>query len=206
MRKCFLIHEEMRKYLTIYEEEAVSHIWLSNCSILNFLIYEENLILLFFCQCGAMKLVTTTINCVNNTLFFAFWHYSPSWDTGYTAISSLTFVMRSSLVRMRSSLLRMRSSLVRMRTSLVVRASDCQCTSCNGPGFDPSIRRHSGIWGAADEAVLNIVWTKRKKSPQKILRKKKTFVTAGRHPASFSDCPWGQQQDGIHTQSGVNHH
>jgi hypothetical protein len=32
-----------------------------------------------------------------------------------------------------------------MRSSLVVRASDCQCTSCNGPGFDPSIRRHSGI-------------------------------------------------------------
>ncbi len=44
-----------------------------------------------------------------------------------------------------------------MRSSLVVRASDCQCTSCNGPGFDPSIRRHSGIWGAADETVLNIV-------------------------------------------------
>jgi hypothetical protein len=34
---------------------------------------------------------------------------------------------------------------IRMRSSLVVRASDCQCTSCNGPGFDPSIRRHSGI-------------------------------------------------------------
>jgi hypothetical protein len=32
-----------------------------------------------------------------------------------------------------------------MRSGLVVRASDCQCTSCNGPGFDPSIRRHSGI-------------------------------------------------------------
>ncbi len=61
-----------------------------------------------------------------------------------------------------------------MRSSLVVRASDCQCTSCNGPGFDPSIRRHSGIWGAADEAVLNIVWTKRKKiPPQK--KKKKLF-------------------------------
>ncbi len=39
----------------------------------------------------------------------------------------------------------MRSSLVRMISSLVVRASDCQCTSCNGPGFDSSIRRHSGI-------------------------------------------------------------
>ncbi len=31
MRKGFLIHEE-----------AVSHIWLCNCSLLNFLIYEEN--------------------------------------------------------------------------------------------------------------------------------------------------------------------
>ncbi len=30
-------------------------------------------------------------------------------------------------------------------------------TSCNGPGPDPCIRRYSGIWGAADEAVLKIV-------------------------------------------------
>jgi hypothetical protein len=44
-----------------------------------------------------------------------------------------------------------------MRYILVVRAPDCQCTNCNGPGFDPSIRRHSGIWGAANEALLNIV-------------------------------------------------
>ena len=62
--------------------------------------------------------------------------------------------------------------MTRMRSSLVVRASDCQCTSCNGPGFDPSIRRHSGIWGAADEAVLNIVRKKEKKIPQKISIKK----------------------------------
>ena len=32
MRKGFLKYEEMRKYLTIYEE-AVSHIWHCNCSI-----------------------------------------------------------------------------------------------------------------------------------------------------------------------------
>ncbi len=32
------------------------------------------------------------------------------------------------------------------------------------PGFDPSILRHSGIWGAADEAVLNIVH--KKKNPK----------------------------------------
>ncbi len=57
---------------------------------------------------------------------------------------------------------------LRVRSSLVVRASDCQCTSCNGPGFDPSIRRHSGIWGTADEAVLNIVRHKNEKIPQKI--------------------------------------
>ncbi len=56
-----------------------------------------------------------------------------------------------------------------MRSSLVFRSSGCQCTSCNGSGFDPSIRRYSGIWGAADEAVLNIV---RKKSPPKIFLKR----------------------------------
>jgi hypothetical protein len=48
--KGFLIYEEMRKYLVIYED-AVSHIWLCNCSRLNFLIYEENF-LLFFYQCA----------------------------------------------------------------------------------------------------------------------------------------------------------
>jgi hypothetical protein len=42
MRKGFLIHEEMRKYLTIYEE-VISHIWFRN----RFLIYQENLIFFF---------------------------------------------------------------------------------------------------------------------------------------------------------------
>ena len=50
MRKGFLIYEEMRKYLVKYEE-AVSHIWLCNCSILNFHIYEENLIFFFISVC-----------------------------------------------------------------------------------------------------------------------------------------------------------
>ncbi len=60
---------------------------------------------------------------------------------------------------------------LRMRSSLVVGGSDCQCTSCNGPGFDPSIRRHGGIWGAADEAVLNIIRLKNKKSPPQKIKK-----------------------------------
>ncbi len=42
----------------------------------------------------------------------------------------------------------------------MVTASDIQCRSRNCPGFDPSIPRHSGILGAADEAVLNIVYKK----------------------------------------------
>jgi hypothetical protein len=46
MRKGFLIYGERRKYFPIYEE-VVSHILLCNCSILNFLIYEENLIFFF---------------------------------------------------------------------------------------------------------------------------------------------------------------
>ncbi len=46
MRKDFLIYEEMHKYLTIYKE-GVSHMWLWNCSNLNFLLYEENFIFFF---------------------------------------------------------------------------------------------------------------------------------------------------------------
>ncbi len=46
MWKGFLTYEEMRKYFTI-NEEAVSHIRLCNRSLLNFLIYEENMIFFF---------------------------------------------------------------------------------------------------------------------------------------------------------------
>ncbi len=46
MRKGFLIYEEMREYLTIYEK-AVSHIGPFHGSLLNFPIHEENLIFFF---------------------------------------------------------------------------------------------------------------------------------------------------------------
>ncbi len=65
---------------------------------------------------------------------------------------------------------------IEMRSSLVVRASNCQCSSCNGPGFDPSIRRHSGIWGAADEAVLKIVRKKNPPPKKKYLKKNKILL------------------------------
>ncbi len=102
--------------------------------------------------------------------------------------------MRSSLSRMRSSLARMRSSLARMRSSLVVRAPDSQCTSCNGPEFDHSIRRHSRIWGAVDEAVLNIVW--KKNPPKKYLKKIKNKIFLGwggpaRRSTSSNTCQQG---------------
>ncbi len=77
--------------------------------------------------------------------------------------SSIAGWMRSSLVCMISSLAWARSSPVWMRSSLVVWPSDCQCRS---PGFDPRILRHTGIWRAADEAVLNKVHRKKsQKSP-----------------------------------------
>ncbi len=47
MRKGFLIYEEMRNYLTIYEE-AVSHIWLCTRSHVNFLIQYVKTILFYF--------------------------------------------------------------------------------------------------------------------------------------------------------------
>ncbi len=55
-----------------------------------------------------------------------------------------------------------------MRSSWVIRASGYQSPIRNSPGFYPSILRHSGIWGAADEAVLNSV-SKKKKMSRKYL-------------------------------------
>ncbi len=42
---------------------------------------------------------------------------------------------------------------------------DCQYQSRNSPGFDPSVLSHSGIWRAADEAVLKKVLNKKKEKP-----------------------------------------
>ncbi len=50
-----------------------------------------------------------------------------------------------------------------MRSSRMVRVSDSQCVSRNCPGFYPSILPHSGIWGAAGEAMLNKELKKSKK-------------------------------------------
>jgi hypothetical protein len=44
-----------------------------------------------------------------------------------------------------------------IRSIRVVRTSDWKCYSRKSPGLDPSILRHSGILGTADEAVLNNV-------------------------------------------------
>ncbi len=55
MRKGCLIHEEMCKYLTIYEE-TVSHIWLCNRSLLNFLKYERKIWISFLSVRGSPPL------------------------------------------------------------------------------------------------------------------------------------------------------
>ncbi len=51
-------------------------------------------------------------------------------------------------------------SRVWLRSSRAVRASECQCYSRNNPGFDPGILGHSGVFKAADEAVLSKVHKK----------------------------------------------
>ena len=67
-RKGFLIYEEMRKYFSIYEE-AVSHMWLWNCSILNFLIYEENFLLFFISVAALSKNIDICENQPKNFIF-----------------------------------------------------------------------------------------------------------------------------------------
>ncbi len=56
--------------------------------------------------------------------------------------------------------------------SRVVRASDCQCQSRQSPGLSPSILRHSGILGAA-ENTMKRCWMKvqQKSWPKKLLKK-----------------------------------
>jgi hypothetical protein len=92
------------------------------------------------------------------------------WDLAELWMRSSRVWMRSiAELWMRSSWVLMWSSWVWMRSSRVVRAFDCQCRSRDSPGFDPSIRRHSGI--SADEALLNKV-RKKKNPPKKYLEKK----------------------------------
>jgi hypothetical protein len=50
------INEEMRKYFPKYEE-AVSHILLCDCSILNVLMYEENFIFFFISVQFTLELI-----------------------------------------------------------------------------------------------------------------------------------------------------
>ncbi len=63
----------------------------------------------------------------------------------------------------------MRSSREWMRSRRGVRASDCQSQSRTSPGFDPMILWHTGIGGAADEAVVNKLHKKLKKTPVNFL-------------------------------------
>jgi hypothetical protein len=47
-----------------------------------------------------------------------------------------------------------------MRSSQVAGAHDYQSQGSNSPRFNQSILKHSGVWVAADEAVLNIQYIK----------------------------------------------
>jgi hypothetical protein len=74
MRKSFFINEEMFKYFPIYEE-AISHIYLCNCIIPNFFIYEENLIFFFFTVIYSQAVVRGGTDIVF-LLQYAYWSYT----------------------------------------------------------------------------------------------------------------------------------
>jgi hypothetical protein len=82
-----------------------------------------------------------------------------------------------------------------MRSSLVVTASDCQCTSCNGPGFYPSIRRHCGFWGAPDKQAKKYyseAWIRGSGSTQKChgsgtLPITQVFLNSSEVPVCYAD-------------------
>jgi hypothetical protein len=62
---------------------------------------------------------------------------------------------------------------LKMLNTLWVTVSDLQCQSFISPGLNPGILRHSGIWGAANEAVLNkVLYKSFQNFPQKILIKR----------------------------------
>jgi hypothetical protein len=50
------------------------------------------------------------------------------------------------------------------------RVSDCHCKRCNSLGFNPSVFRHSGIWGAELQYQIEYF-----KNPKKVPIKKKDF-------------------------------
>ncbi len=108
-----------------------------------------------------------------------------------------------------------------MISSRVVRASDSQGLSRNCPGFYPSTLRHSGLWGAADETVLNFIYKKDNINPQ-IAVKWMQINTAGSIPfflprlpketteslflffSSWGGGPLSPAQFGLRRQSYVN--
>ncbi len=116
-----------------------------------FFYYSGIVLYIQYVLCSPLSTITVVISSTFTNYKLYFWCRSIHEMLYRIYLAYVIYIlisrMRSSLARMRSSLARMRSSLAQMRSSLVVRTSDCQCTSCNGPGFGPSIRRQSGSEG-----------------------------------------------------------
>ncbi len=97
--------------------------------------------------------------------------------------------------------------------------SDCQCRRRNSPGFDSSILRHSGIWGAADEAVLNTVHRKNPKnflcltmSCPRVWKRLRDFMIKNIHERNvrnadiyISSCLWQKNAGLMHNCSKQSH-
>ncbi len=124
-------------------------------------------------------------------------HYQKQQKTRYSFLIYISCLECMECVKniYKNFLLWMRCSLMWMRSSRVVRFSDSHwLRSRNYPGFDPSILRHSGIWGASDETVLNKVRKKSEKIPWKIKDSRcSLFSWHGKFTGGVHPCIWRVQ-------------
>ncbi len=109
----------------------------------------------FLIQClGSSKKISVSWDWPLYTALFFRGHWTTTRHTSSSQISKGNGRWEEKLELQCGTLI---CNMMWMRSSRVVRASHCLCRSRNSPGFYPSILRHSGIWGAADAAVLKTV-------------------------------------------------
>ncbi len=159
-RKGFLIYEEMREYLTIYEE-AVNDIliWFCNCSNLNFLIYEENLIF-FFYQCSKYnsKLLYFThffslCKTILRTSSLLYSHFNNNVSAVFFAYNLSTFELWKSWIYMEMILPSLRTGA--LYSTAVLCQLTAACTVCR---HDLQISRFANLETPFHHSLSSMHW------------------------------------------------
>ncbi len=163
VRKGFLIYEEMRKYFPIYEE-AVSYIWLCNCSIPNFLIYEEDLI--FFFISVLVRPLKRTVTVLNSSVLGwppeICWPYSSpcKWNSQGPAVpwvKSVTLALPFRYACITLALcLRYACVMLALRLLSLSRGQSLFWPPVSSPGTHSSVGPIAHLANGAAEALLSL--------------------------------------------------